>query len=106
LLSVEALHSGFAEISRFNEVWRFSFGVRRHGFLGSGISSLDYLEIVLNKGTSTANACLRFPSLRRNVKELPKIDEMIEKDKEEQEFGGRGGIHNTLIAFYHQSPLF
>jgi hypothetical protein len=49
LLPVEALHFGFAVISRYNDVWRFSFGVRRHGFLGSGISSLDYLEIALNK---------------------------------------------------------
>jgi len=45
LLLVEGLHSEFAEISRYDAFWRFSFGVRRHGYFGSGISSLDFLEM-------------------------------------------------------------
>ena len=45
MLFVEGPHSEFAEISRHDVVWRFSLGVRRHGHFGSGISSLDYLEM-------------------------------------------------------------
>jgi hypothetical protein len=31
---------------------------------------------------------------------------MIERDKKEGDFGGRGGIHKKLIAFSHLSHLF
>lgn len=46
----------------------------------------------LSKSESTANVRIPFPSLRRNVKELPKkTDKMIERDKKEGAIGGRGG---------------
>ena len=95
MMLVENRHSEFAEISRHDVVCRFTVLSESEGM---GTLEVAYrLWIIsryaLSKSKSTVYACLPFPSLRGNVKELPKIDKMIERDKKEGDFGGRGGIH-------------